>query len=64
MITSLLQSKLEVSFQSGLENGDRGILTQCLQTYASINRYQAAEELFRVQIVSPYMDQVRISQCS
>ena len=58
MITSTLQSKLEESFQHGLESKDKSVLTRCLQLYASINRCQAAEGLFQTLVVHPHMDKV------
>ena len=60
VITSTLQSKLEESFQRGLESKDRDMLTQCLQLYASINRCQAAEGLFQTLVVHPHMDKVSL----
>ncbi len=54
----MLQSKLEDSFRHGLKTGDKRTLTQSLQTYASIGRFQAAEAFFQVYIVHPYMDKV------
>lgn len=62
VITSTLQSKLEESFQRGMESKDKLMLTQCLQTYASINRCQAAEGLFQTLVVHPHMDKVRYVQ--
>ena len=36
------------------------MLIQCLQTYASINQCQAAESLFQILVVHPYMDKVSV----
>ena len=59
VITTTLQSKLEASFQSGLRSRDREVVTRCLQTYASISRCQAAESLFQLLVVQPYMEEVQ-----
>lgn len=54
-ITSTLQKNLETSFQEGLKLGDTKTLTQCLRTYAIIDKISYAENLFRTFAVKPYM---------
>ncbi|XP_028395928.1 conserved oligomeric Golgi complex subunit 2-like isoform X2 [Dendronephthya gigantea] len=54
-ITSTLQKNLEASFQEGLKLGDTKTLTQCLRTYAIIDKISYAENLFRTFAVKPYM---------
>lgn len=34
---------------------------QCLRTYATIGKHNVAEELFSIEVVSPYMEEVGIS---
>ena len=58
VITSTLQSRLEESLHGGLASKDRSVLIQCLQTYASINRCQAAEMLVGSLVVYPSLDEV------
>ena len=60
-ITSTLQSHLEDSFRTSLEQGDREGLTRSLQTYTTISRQQAAEGMFQSLIVHPYMEKVALS---
>ena len=57
-ITSTLQNHLQDTFRSSLERKDRESLVQSLQTYASINRQSAAEEMFQNILVRPYVEQV------
>lgn len=57
-ITATLQNHLQDKFQSSLEHKDREGLIQSLQTYASINKQSAAEEMFQNVPVRPYMEQV------
>lgn len=57
-VTTTLQNHLQDTFQSSLEHRDREKLIQSLQTYSSIGRQSAAEEMFQNVIVLPYMEQV------
>lgn len=57
-ITTTLQNHLQDTFRSSLEHKDREKLIQSLQTYSSIGRQSAAEEMFQNVIVLPYMEQV------
>lgn len=57
-ITATLQNHLQDTFRSSLEQKNREILIQSLQTYASINRQSAAEEMFQNARVLPYMEEV------
>ena len=57
-ITTTLQYSLEGSFKEGLEQGEIHILRQCLRTYATIDKMRDAENLFRLHIVKPYMEEV------
>lgn len=57
-ITTTLQYSLEDSFLDGLETGNVEILRQCLRTYALIDKIKDAENLFRHNVVKPYMDEV------
>ncbi|XP_046848416.1 conserved oligomeric Golgi complex subunit 2-like [Xenia sp. Carnegie-2017] len=54
-ITSTLQKNLETSFQEGYKQGDIKVLTQCLRTYAIIDKISFAENLFQSFAVKPYM---------
>lgn len=58
-ITTTLQFSLEGSFREGLETNNVEILQQCLRTYATIDKMRDAENLFRLIIVKPYMEEVR-----
>lgn len=57
-ITTTLQFSLERSFRHGLETNDTEILRQCLRTYATIDKMRDAEQLFRLYIIRPYMEEV------
>ena len=57
-ITATLQNHLQDTFRSSLEQKNRETLIQSLQTYASINRQSAAEEMFQNILVRPYMEEV------
>ena len=57
-ITATLQNHLQDTFRSSLEHKDRESLIQSLQTYASISRQNAAQEMFQSVFVLPYMEQV------
>ncbi|XP_071080140.1 conserved oligomeric Golgi complex subunit 2-like isoform X1 [Haliotis cracherodii] len=56
-ITTTLQYSLEGSFLDGLESGNTDILRQCLRTYALIDKTRDAENLFKLHIVKPYMEE-------
>lgn len=58
-ITTTLQYSLEGHFVDGLENGNMEILQQCLRTYALIDKIKDAENLFRINVVRPYMEKVK-----
>lgn len=58
IITNQFQIVLEHQFTLALRDGDHSQLRHCLETYFLIGRREAAEELFRVSIVRPYMEQV------
>jgi conserved oligomeric Golgi complex subunit 2 len=53
-----LQSGLEAKFREGLISGDTEVLRDCLRTYATIDKMRDAENLFRVFVVKPYMEEV------
>lgn len=55
-ITTTLQYSLEGHFVEGLENGNVEILQQCLRTYALIDKIKDAENLFKINVVRPYME--------
>ncbi|XP_076099685.1 conserved oligomeric Golgi complex subunit 2-like [Mytilus galloprovincialis] len=61
-ITTTLQYSLEGHFVEGLENGNVEILQQCLRTYALIDKIKDAENLFRINVVRPYMEKVITEQ--
>ncbi|XP_064599671.1 conserved oligomeric Golgi complex subunit 2-like isoform X1 [Liolophura sinensis] len=61
-ITTTLQYSLEDSFLDGLETGNVEILRQCLRTYALIDKIKDAENLFRHNVVKPYMEEVITEQ--
>jgi hypothetical protein len=62
-ITATLQNHLQDTFHSSLEQKNREILIQSLQTYASINRQGAAEEMFQNARVLPHMEEVSRCTC-
>lgn len=55
-ITTVLQRNLEASFLSSLNSNDVDGLRQCLRIYATIDKTRDVEDLFRKQIVAPYME--------
>ena len=57
-VTATLQNHLQDTFRSSLEHKDREKLIQSLQTYSSIGRQSAAEEMFQNVIALPYMEKV------
>ena len=61
-ITTTLQYSLEGHFVEGLEDGNVEILQQCLRTYALIDKIKDAENLFRINVVRPYMEKVITEQ--
>lgn len=59
-ITATLQNHLQDTFRSSLEQKNRETLIQSLQTYSSINRQSAAEEMFQNMLVLPYVEEVSL----
>ncbi|XP_022332171.2 conserved oligomeric Golgi complex subunit 2-like [Crassostrea virginica] len=57
-ITTTLQYSLEGQLLEGLQKGNTQVLHQCLRTYALIDKIKDAENLFRLNIVRPYMEEV------
>ena len=46
-------------FNSNLASSDLHELKQCLRTYATINKRDVVERLFRTGVVKPFMEKVR-----
>ncbi|KAK3093714.1 hypothetical protein FSP39_019157 [Pinctada imbricata] len=57
-ITTTLQYSLEGQFLDGLQKGDVQVLQQCLRTYALIDKIRDVENLFRQNIVKPFMEEM------
>lgn len=62
-ITTTLQYSLEGQLLEGLKKGNTQVLHQCLRTYALIDKIKDAENLFRQNVVRPYMEEVISEQC-
>ncbi|XP_061173023.1 conserved oligomeric Golgi complex subunit 2-like [Saccostrea echinata] len=62
-ITTTLQYSLEGQLVEGLQKGNIQVLHQCLRTYALIDKIKDAENLFRQNIVKPYMEEVISEKC-
>ena len=54
----MLQQSLEAMFLEGVRTGDTARLTQCLRTYALIDRARDDEVLFRQATVAPFVAKV------
>ncbi|XP_048732279.2 conserved oligomeric Golgi complex subunit 2-like [Ostrea edulis] len=62
-ITTTLQYSLEGQLLEGLQKGNLQVLHQCLRTYALIDKIKDAENLFRQNVVGPYMEEIISEQC-
>ena len=58
MITSKLQENLESTFEQGITSKDSDLIARCLRTYALIDKTSHAEEMFKHQVVKPFVDDV------
>ena len=57
-IAETLQRTLEAGFVEGVRNNDTERLTQCLRTYALVDKARQAETLYRQTVVAPFVAKV------
>lgn len=57
-IETTMQEGLEALFCDGLENSDSDVISNCLRTYAAIDRITDVEKLFLVKKVDPFLQSV------
>ena len=63
-IAETLQRTLEASFVEAVRQNDTERLTQCLRTYALIDKAADAEALYRRVVVAPFVAKVRSARRS
>lgn len=57
-IETTMQEGLEALFCDGLENSDVDVISNCLRTYAAIDRIADVEKLFLSKKVNPFLENV------
>jgi hypothetical protein len=57
-IERTLDATLERAFLAALRNRREELLVSCLRTYAAIDGYRHAEELYRRSVISPILSKV------
>jgi hypothetical protein len=62
-IAETLRTKLEATFAESVRTGDTDRLTQCLRTFAFIDRTADAEALYRTLVVAPFVAKVGRARC-